>query len=234
MEAVMTDEQTTITAESEGSTWQGLIDAMKAPLTFRYSEGPWSSAYFPPLSHRSTTFTFEHLSARVREIDEIAYLSSAEHIRRALGWGLLTPEMSTANPDLSYLDMWSEMVTLVRGETYSFAALTHERDRELGCAYLMPAEDQDDPYETSLQIWTIEEAVGRDLDIALIKEFMAWIEADWPFERVIHYVPEAYQRGHEVAAAARLRRVDREQPGPTHTHYLDDPPEYATYEWVRP
>jgi hypothetical protein len=229
----MTDAETTIAAESEGSTWQGLIDAMKAPLTFKYSEGPWSSAYLPTLSHRSTTFTFEHLSARLREIDEIAYLGSVEHIRRALGWGLLTPEMSAGNPELSHLDMWSEMVTLVRGESYSFAALTHERDREVGCAYLLPAEDQVDPYETSLQIWTIEEALGEDLDIALLREFLAWIEVDWPFVRVIHYVPEAYRRGLDVAAAAGLRRVEREQPGPTHTHYLDDPPTYATFEWAR-
>ena len=230
----MTDEETTITAASERFTWQSLIDQMKAPLQYRYSEGPWSRAYFPPLAHRSKTFAFEAISARVREIDEIAYLSSVDHLHRALGWGWPNSPARADDPDHIYLDTSGEWVNLLRAETYSFVGLTHERDRSLGCAYLRPAEDGDDPYETSLMIWTIEEALRDDLDIALLKEFLAWIEAEWDFARVIHYVPEAYQRGHDVAAAAGLRRVDRK--GPTHTQGLTeviDPPRYAAFEWVR-
>jgi YVTN family beta-propeller protein len=69
----------------------------------------------------------------------------------------------------------------------------------------------------------------------LLKDVLAWIEADWDFQRVIHYTPEAYQRGLDVAAAAGLRRVDRE--GPTHTQgggELAHRPSYAAFEWVRP
>jgi hypothetical protein len=78
-------------------------------------------------------------------------------------------------------------------------------------------------------------ATGDDLDIVLLEDVVAWIEAGWEFQRVIHYTPETYQRGLEIASAAGLRRVDRE--GPRHSQggtELTQRPSYAAFEWVRP
>jgi hypothetical protein len=140
-------------------------------------------------------------------------------------WSGGFPNPDTADdPDLTYLDMWSEWVNFGRGETFNFAALTHARDREIGCAYLYLPRDGDDPYEAGLHIWTIEDAVRDDSDLALLREFLAWIEAEWAFNSLVYYTPESYQRGLDNAEALGLRRVDRERPQP----------EDACFQWVRP
>jgi hypothetical protein len=223
MEAVVTDQETAISAESEPApfTWQSLLDMIKAPLKYRYTEGPWNGTFLPPMAHRSKTFSFEPLSLRVRVIDNAAYMSSVAHIHRALEWGFPGPGI---DEEFTLLDMWAEWVSLGRGDAFSFAALTHDRDRELGCAYLKPPADGDDPYEAGLHIWVVEEALREDLDIKLLGEFLAWVEAEWDFNSVVYYTPEAYQRGLDVAAAVGLRRVDRKASRPN----------YACFEWARP
>jgi hypothetical protein len=225
MEAVMTDQEIAITTESEPPpfTYQDLLDQIKAPLNYKYTEGPWNGTYLPPMAHRSKTFSFEPLSLRVRVIDNAAYMSSVEHIHRSLEWGFPGDGIAD-DPDFTYLDMWGEWVSLGRGEAFSFAALTPSRDREIGCAYLKPPADGDDPYEAGLHIWVVEDALREDLDIKLLEEFLAWVETEWDFKRVIYYTPEAYQRGLDIAAKVRLRRVDRKGPQP----------KYACFQWTRP
>ena len=223
----MTDQDTATAAESDPQDWftyQDLLDQIKAPLVYRYNEGPWNGTYLPPMAHRSQTFSFEPLSLRIRVLDNIAYLSSADHIHRALEWGFPNPAAVAADPDFTYLDMWGEWVALGRGDVFSFAALTHERDREIGCAYLKPPADGDDPYEAGLHIWTIEEALRQDLDLKLLREFLAWVEAEWAFDSVLYYAPEAYQRGLDIGEEVGLRRVHRKVPQPN----------YACFQWTRP
>jgi hypothetical protein len=203
-------------------TWERLLEQIKAPLAYKYSEGPWNGTYLPPMAHRSKTFSFEPLSLRVRVIDNRAYMSSVDHIRRSLAWGFPGDNIP-GDPDFTYLDMWGEWVSLGRGDSFSFAALTPSRDREIGCTYLKLPSDGDDPYEAGLTSWTIEEALRDDLDIALLREFFAWLDAEWAFKTVLLYTPNGYQRGLEVAGALGLRRVDR--PGPR--------PDFAAFEWRR-
>jgi hypothetical protein len=224
MELVMTDQEPRVTDESEEDrfTYQDLLDQIKAPLEYKYSEGPWIGTYLPPMAHRSKTFSFEPLSLRVRVIDNIAYMSSADHIHRSLEWGFPGDGIEN-DPEFTYLDMWGEWVGLGRGDRFSFAGLTHERDRELGCAYLKLPVDGDDPYEASVQIWVIEEGLQQDLDLKILKEFLAWIEAEGDFNSVLYYTPEAYQRGLDIAAKVGLRRVDRMGPQPN----------YACFQWAR-
>jgi hypothetical protein len=221
----MTDEGTAISAESDSQDWftyQDLLDMIKAPLEYKYTEGPWNGTYLPPMVHRSTTFSFEPLSLRVRVIDHIAYMSSMDHIHRSLEWGFPGPDIPN-DPDFTYLDMWGAWVKLGRGDSFRFAALTHERDKEFGCAYLTLPVDGDDPYEAGMHTWTIEEGVEHDIDLKLVQEFIAWIEAEWDFNSIVLYTPESYQRGLDIAAEVGLQRVDRKAPQPN----------YACCQWVR-
>jgi hypothetical protein len=221
----MTERETAITAEDDPQdrfTYEELLDMIRAPLRHKYIEGPWCSTYLAPAAHRSTTFSFEPLSLQVREIDFTAYWNSADHIHRSLEWGFPGPDIPN-DPEFTYLDMWGEWVLRARGEKFGYAALTPERDQELGCAYLTPPVDGDDPYEAGLHIWTIEEGLRQDLDRKLLSEFLAWIEAEWGFNSVLLYTPESYPRTIEIAAAVGLRRVDREGPQP----------KYACFQWTR-
>jgi hypothetical protein len=221
----MTDQEITNTAEDDSNdrfTYEDLLDIIRAPLKHKHSVGPWSSTYFAPAVHRSKTFLFEPLSLHVREIDFDAYWPSADHIHKSLEWGF-PGENIPDDPEFLLLDMWGEWVLRARGEKYGYAALTHERDKELGCAYLTPPADGDDPYEAGLHIWIVEEGLQQDIDLKLLSEFLAWIESEWNFNSVLLYTPESYQRTLDVAAKAGLQRVDRKTPQPN----------YACFQWVR-
>jgi hypothetical protein len=90
----MTDRDTATTDTNDpGSwfTWLDLLDQIKAPLEYRFSDGPWSGRCLPPMAHRSTMFSIEAISPRVREIDNVAYMSSVDHLHRALEWGSRFP-----------------------------------------------------------------------------------------------------------------------------------------------
>ena len=222
----MTDQERAITDEGDAQdrfTYEDLLDIIRAPLKHKYSEGPWSSRYLAPAAHRSKTFSFEPLSLPVKDIDFTAYWSSADHIHRSLEWGFPGPDIPN-DPEFLDLDMWGEWVLRARGEKFGYAALTHERDRELGCAYLTPPVDGDDPYEAGLHIWIIEDGLREDIDRKLLSEFLAWIEAEWDLNSVLLYTPESYQRTLDVAAEVGLQRVDREGPQPN----------YASFQWTRP
>jgi hypothetical protein len=221
----MTERETALTEGDDPQdrfTYEDLLDIIRAPLTHKYDDGPWSGTYLAPAAHRSETFSFEPLSLLVRDIDFTAYWNSADHIHRSLEWGFPGPDIPN-DPEFLYLDMWGEWVLRARGEKFGYAALTHERDRELGCAYLTPPVDGDDPYEAGLHIWVIEEGLQQDVDLKLLGEFLAWIDAEWDFNSVLLYTPESYQRTLDIAATAGLRRVDRRGPQP----------DYAAMQWAR-
>lgn len=221
----MTDQETATTAEEDPGgrfTYEDLLEIIRAPLKHRHSEGPWSSMYLAPAAHRSETFSFEPLSLHVKDIDFDAYWPSADHIHESLEWGFPGPDIPD-DPEFTLLDMWGEWVLRARGEKFGYAALTHQRDRELGCAYLTPPVDGDDPFEAGLHIWIVEEGLREDVDRKLLSEFLAWIEEAWDLNSVLLYTPESYQRTLDVATEAGLQRVDRETPQPN----------YACFQWRR-
>jgi hypothetical protein len=222
----MTDRVTASTVEDDAQdrfTYEDLLEIIRAPLQHRYSEGPWSSTFLAPAIHRSATFSFVPLSLPVKHIDFAAYWDSADHIHRSLEWGFPGPDIPD-DPEFLDLDMWGEWVLRARGEKFGYAALTHERDRELGCAYVTPPVDGDDPYEVGLHIWTVEDGPEQDVDRKLLREFLDWIGAEWDVNSVLLYTPESYQRTLDIAAQLGMRRVDRGTPQPN----------YACFQWTRP
>lgn len=190
------------------------------PPAPKYDRGPWNGRYLAPMVRRTSRVHIEPLAPRITNLDYEAYMGSIEHINRSYEVTWPRPDIT---PDFAGLDLHQCWETWGRGEGFQFAALTPDRDKELGCAYLLPARDGDDPYETSLRIWIIESEVATDLDRHLLEAMLAWIEQEWDFSRVIVYVPRGYERGKAIATTVGLREVDRQGPKPGH--------DYACFQW---
>ena len=202
------------------------------PPVPRYDQGPWNGRYLAPMLRRTPRVHIEPLAPRITDLDYEAYMGSIEHINRSYE---ATWPRPTITPDFASLDLHQCWETWGRGEGFQFAALTHTRDKELGCAYLLPTRDGDDPYETSLRIWVIESEVATDLERHLIEAMLAWIDEEWEFNRVIFYVPRGYERGRAIAAAVGLHEVHR--PGPRLSADSGQAPkpghDYACFQWER-
>jgi hypothetical protein len=166
------------------------------------------------------------VAPRTSTLDYEAYMSSVDHLVRSF-WGATAPMRSVAEgggpwwegaadwptpditPDAGNLDAMSCWAQFGRGEAFSYSALTPDRTKQLGCTYLWPTVDGDDPYEAANRIWVVESELATDLDRHLLEETLAWVEAEWSLNRIIHCVPRTYQRGRDIATAVGLEEVTR-------------------------
>jgi len=193
--------------ETDLAAWHELGDRLAEPPAPRYEQGPWNGRYLAPQTRRTARVHIEPLAPRITDLDYEAYMGSIDHLNRSFGSDWPTPDIT---PDAASLDLHGCWASFGRGEAFQFGVLTHDRDRELGCAYFWRGPDWDDPYETGLRIWTIESEVATDLDRHLLAAMLVWVDEEWDFNRVVYYVPRSYQRGLDIAVAADLREVDRE------------------------
>ena len=63
--------------------------------------------------------------------------------------------------------------------SFAYTVVEPAGERVLGCAYLYPGPDG---FDARAHCWVRADAAG--LDAELYRAFRAWVEADWPFERV--------------------------------------------------
>jgi hypothetical protein len=204
------------------NAWHYFAELWAAPPKPKFDLGPWNGRYLPPFTRRTSRVHIEPLAPRIRELDYEAYMSSVDHLFQNF-WGGVGVEPSTEpwwfgagawptpdiTPDAGNLDAMSCWTSFGRGEAFSFSALTPDRTKQLGCTYLWPTVDGDDPYEAANRIWVIESELATDLDRHLLEETLAWVEEEWELNRIIHHVPRTYQRGLDIAAAAGLQEVTR-------------------------
>ena len=135
----------------------------------------------------------EPLGPRHNESDYAAWTSSIAHIQATPGfpWGSWPHEMTLAE-NLADLEMHERALPERSGFTYT--VLDPESGDVIGCVYIYP---------TASAVTTIVPpgrsparrpfAPGcgptvRTLDVPLWRAVSAWLEADWPFER-IEYAP---------------------------------------------
>lgn len=231
----------------EIDAWYYFANNWAVPSTPKFDRGPWNGKYLPPFSRRTSRVHIEPVAPRTAELDYEAYMGSVDHLVRNF-WGKTEPMKSLAEydgpwweggadwptsditPDAGNLDAMSCWTNFGRGEAYSFAALTHDRTKQLGCTYFWPTVDGDDPYEAVNRVWVIEPELETDLDQHLLEETIAWVEEEWEFNRIIHQVPRTYQRGLDIAAAVGLKEVARKARPLGARERSDD----VCFQWERP
>ena len=199
--------------EINQNAWYEFADLWAAPPTPKFDRGPWNGRYLPPFTRRTSRVHIEPVAPRIRDLDYEAYMSSVDHLVQSFWAGGRADEEPWPTPDITpdagNLDAQNCWTSFGRGEAFSFAALTPDRTKQLGCTYFWPTGDGDDPYEAANRIWVIESELATDLDRHLLEETLAWVEEKWEFNRIIFHVPRSYQRGLDLAAAVGLREVTR-------------------------
>ena len=147
------------------------------------------ASFEPPTSLVTAAFTLEPLGPRHNESDYAAWSSSIAHIQATPGfpWGSWPHEMSLAE-NLADLEMHERHFATRVGFTYT--VLDPESGDVIGCVYIYPVRGGDDgasdpsPGEASVRSWV--RADRAPLDEPLWRAVSAWLEADWPFERIAY------------------------------------------------
>ena len=116
------------------------------------------------------------------DIDFEAYMSSIEHLQTTFSRGNWPHEGITDEEAMQ--DMLNEEGRFQRRESFAYAVLTPEGDRELGCVYVRPGSKPG--YDAQVTLWVTKEQFDAGFDETLYGWTKSWVEQSWPFSTVAY------------------------------------------------
>ena len=147
------------------------------------------ASFVPPTALVDTAFVLEPLGPRHNASDYATWTSSLAHIRATPGfpWGDWPHEMSLAE-NLADLEMHERDFENRAGFTYT--VLAPGSGEVIGCLYIYPLRRRDDdgraaePIAGAASVRSWVSADRAALDEPLRRAVSAWLEVEWPFERI--------------------------------------------------
>ena len=171
----------------------------------------------PPPGLDTPRAHLEPLDPKHAELDYAALMSSRPHLRSTLHWGDWPRDDFKLEQNRRDLERHAR--EFASREAFAYTVLAPDRARCLGCVYIDPSRDG---ASARLEFWVIEPDLATDLDEHLLRELLAWIGRDWPFERVEIPMHRENARGIGLARGLGLRESE-------------DPraPQRRTFVWLR-
>ena len=134
--------------------------------------------FVPPAALDGPGFRLEPLGPEHNDRDYAAWSGSIAHIKATPGFeGWKWPHPMSLDENLDDLRRHRRDYENRTGFTYS--VLDHAADDVIGCLYIYPLKDGSG---ADVHSWVT--ARRAELDGPLHTAVSAWLEADWPFERV--------------------------------------------------
>ena len=134
----------------------------------------------PPAGLAHARFVLEPLGPQHNERDYAAWTSSFDHIHATPGFTESTwPHDMTLDENRADLERHERDFAGRTGFTYT--VLDPDDGDVIGCLYIYPLKDEAGAHVTS---WV--RADRADLDEPLADAVGAWLETDWPFDRVLY------------------------------------------------
>lgn len=137
----------------------------------------------PPVLVETESFKLVPLGPDLVDVDYAAYMSSIEHLQetftRSTGW----PHAKITDED-AMQDMLNEEGRFNRRESFAYAVLTKDGEREMGCVYVRPSSKPG--YEAEVSLWVTKADFDAGFDAELYDWAIEWVEQSWPFAEVAY------------------------------------------------
>lgn len=133
-----------------------------------------------PTAWKSNGYQLVPLGPGLEKLDHDAYMGSIEHIRTRFGGGRWPYPGITMKEALD--DVKGEKERFDARQSFTYAVLTPDGQRERGCVYISPARDP--RYEAQVRIWVTKADFDAGLEAQLWTEIRRWVNTQWPFERI--------------------------------------------------
>ena len=126
------------------------------------------------------------LGPQLARHDFDAYMSSIKHIRSNFGSGTW-PTAGITMAD-AVKDVEGEEERFKARKSFTYAVLSPDGARELGCVYIQPARaaDRDAGHDAVVALWTTKKAFDAGLQAKLEKDVPAWLRQAWPFKNALY------------------------------------------------
>jgi hypothetical protein len=174
--------------ETPGDCARAMTDGYRQFMVAKKAEAENGSAFVPgsfepPVLVETVDFNLVPLGPDLVEVDFAAYMSSIEHLQqtfsRSTGW----PHENITDED-AMKDMLNEESRFNQRESFAYAVLSKDGERELGCVYVRPSDKPG--YDAEVSLWVTKAEFDAGFDEKLYAWTQQWVEGSWPFEEVAY------------------------------------------------
>lgn len=131
-----------------------------------------------PALHESAGYKLVPLGPSLAQHDYNAYMSSIEHLRKTFSGSGSWPNKNITMAD-ALKDVEGEEERFQGRVSFTYAVLTPDCDRELGCVYIRPSRKAG--YDAEISMWVTDEQFRNGLETELMRDVKSWLAASWPY-----------------------------------------------------
>lgn len=139
-------------------------------------------SFTPPATWEASAFKLVPLGPGLARVDYEAYMSSIDHLRQTFGSGRWPHEKLTMED--AEKDVKGEMERFLARKSFTYAVLSPDGQKELGCVYIRPSSKRG--YDAQVAMWVTKEQFDQGFDARLFGEVKQWLAAKWPFQKVAY------------------------------------------------
>ncbi len=161
-----------------------LLTVFAAAVSFGQA-GPAAVPFVPdnfnvPTLYETATYKLVPLGPDLAKHDYDAYMSSIEHLRKTFSSGRWPHENLTM--DDARKDVEGEISRFKARRSFTYAVLTPDGSREMGCVYISPSPKEG--YDAVLRTWVTQADFDKGFDEVLLKEMKEWVGKTFPFQKI--------------------------------------------------
>jgi hypothetical protein len=169
-----------------GDCARAMTDGYKQFMVAKKAQA--NSAFIPdefelPILVESDDFKLVPLGPDLVELDFAAYMSSIEHLQETFTRSVNWPQESITD-EAAMDDMLNEQGRFNRRESFAYAVLTSDGEREIGCVYIRPSSKPG--YDAEVSLWVTKADFDLGFDEVLYEWTEQWVETSWPFADVAY------------------------------------------------
>lgn len=139
------------------------------------------SSFNPPTLYLTSRYKLVPLGPELAQHDYEAYMSSIEHLRTTFSSNGKWPHKNITMAD-ALKDVEGEMARFQSRTAFTYAVLTLDGTRELGCVYIRPSRDKE--FDAQVVFWVTGEQLKTGLEPVLLTDIRQWLKSSWPFKNV--------------------------------------------------
>jgi len=133
-----------------------------------------------PAGATMSTYKLVPLGPELARQDYDAYMSSIEHLRATFSSGNW-PHAKLTMAD-AVKDVEGEKARFDARKSFTYAVLTPDGKRELGCVYISPSRQPG--FDAQVRIWVTKAEFDKGFEPKLRADVKKWVGAAWPFKNV--------------------------------------------------
>jgi hypothetical protein len=141
------------------------------------------SEFEPPVLVDADNFRLVPLGPDLVDLDFAAYMSSIQHLQETFSRSVNWPHENITD-ESAMQDMLNEEGRFNRRESFAYAVLTKDGEREMGCVYIRPSSKPG--FEAEVSLWVTKADFDEGFDAQLYGWAEQWVETSWPFSDVAY------------------------------------------------